>query len=586
MAATSEIVQDAVMLLNKGRGNEALQLCKGVLEREPENFAALYTAGTIFLQRGDFATAEAFLKHAVNISPDKPEAHNNLGLAFAKQGKPADAIAQFEKALARRPHYPNALLNLGNTLRRTGRAAAAVAAYDRAVLLSPQDADLHYNRGGALEDLSHFPGAIAAYQLAIKLRPAFAQAYNNLGNVFSSTGKLQEASDAFTAAIHQKPDYAEAHANRASARFGLRQLAGALEDCDTAISLNPLLAEAYCNRCAVRREMGEISAATADGLKALEIKPDYRDAQWNLALIQLLTGNWKAGWAGFELRFSKAIGRIEKPAPEVSDWAGESLADKDLLIYCEQGLGDTIQFIRLALALRTIAKRIVVLAPPRLVPLIAGLGLETTSDIGGYRFDCKIALLSLPRLLGVTPQTLSDGFSPYVVAGSTRSERWAQKLPQHGIRVGICWQGNPDASVDSGRSMALDQFKPLAEIPGVHLVSLQKGPGVEQISSFQAGHDLLAFDKIDDDEAFADTIAIIENLDLVITSDTAVAHLCGAMGKPVWVALKFVPDWRWLLDRMDCPWYPSARLYRQTSLDDWSGLFARFAHDLSSASRP
>jgi hypothetical protein len=195
-------------------------------------------------------------------------------------------------------------------------------------------------------------------------------------------------------------------------------------------------------------------------------------------------------------------------------------------------------------------------------------------------FDYKVALLSIPRLLGMTSPVPASG---YLSANPDKVAMWKRRLPSSGIRVGICWQGNPSASVDSGRSIPLTQFEALAEIDQIHLISLQKGPGLEQIKMFAHRSRLITPDKIDEDGAFTDTAAIVQNLDLVVTSDTSVAHLAGALGKPVWIALKYVPDWRWLLNRSDSVWYPSARLYRQTQLDDWATVFDKIASDLKLA---
>jgi hypothetical protein len=325
------------------------------------------------------------------------------------------------------------------------------------------------------------------------------------------------------------------------------------------------------------RETGDIARAIKDCEAALAIDPDYLEVKWNLALTQLLTGDWKKGWDGFELRFQKSHNRIEKPMPHIADWAGEPIAGKRILIYCEQGLGDTIQFIRFALVLQKLNADVAIKAPKSLAPLIFSMGLNAFSD--DLAFDYKVALMSIPRLLGITPSSIAP-VSPYLNADPGKVAIWKSFLPSSGIRVGIAWQGNPLASVDSGRSIPLTQFEPLAGLDQAHLVSLQKGPGTEQIEIFANRNRLITPGEIDNDGAFIDTAAIIQNLDLVVTSDTSVAHLAGALGKPVWVALKYVPDWRWLLGRTDSVWYPSARLYRQTRLDDWTSVFGEIVSDL------
>jgi tetratricopeptide (TPR) repeat protein len=579
MATVDELLQEALAAFKLGQQAYALALYQQALASDPGNYAALYMSGAIFLQTERPVEAEAFLRNALLTKPDAAEAHNNLGLALAKLGQFSQAIASFRKALEIRPSYPNALLNLGNAFRRSGQLPDAIKTYESAIALSPADADIHYNLAGAYESLCELGKAIGSYHNAISARANFPQAWNNLGNALAAAGGFNQALSAYSAAISQQPDYAEAYANRASARFALRDFAPAKDDCDTALKLNSAMAVAHCNRSVILRETGDIRGAIKDCEAALAIDPDYLDAEWNLALTRLLMGDWKRGWDGFELRFKKPLNRIERPMPHVTDWAGQPIAGKRVLIYCEQGLGDTIQFIRFALVLQNLNADIVVKAPKSLIPIISSAGLDVHDDMLEHVFDYKVALLSIPRLLGITPSS-SLSISSYLKADPDKVTRWKTVLPSSGLRVGICWQGNPRASVDSGRSIPLAQFEPLARLNQVHLISLQKGPGVEQIETFGERNRLMIPGEIDRSGAFTDTAAIIQNLDLVVTSDTAVAHLAGALGKPVWIALKYVPDWRWLLNRSDSVWYPSAHLYRQTALDDWTPVFCGIVSDL------
>lgn len=579
MSTVDDLLRDALAAYRQGRQAAALALYRQVLAADPVNFTALYMGGAILLQLENPREAELFLRNAVLVKGDAAEAHNNLGLALTRLGQFTQAITSFRDALQIRPRYPNALLNLGNAFRRAGQWPEAIEAYEAARALAPSDADIHYNLAGAYQSLGELDKAIASYHAAISGRVPFPQAWNNLGIALASAGRFEEAAAAYGAAIAQQPGYAEAYANRASARFALRDFAPGQEDCDIALRLNPGLAVAYCNRSAIRRETGDMEGAVDDCEKALAIDPDYLDAKWNLTLIQLLMGDWKKGWDGFELRFEKAQNRIEKPMPEVADWAGEPIAGKRLLIYCEQGLGDTIQFIRFAPLLRELHADIVIKAPKSLIPLISAMGLDVRHEMPDLAFDFKIALLSLPRLLGVT-SSAGLPVSPYLKADPERVAKWRPLLPSSGANIGICWQGNPSASIDSGRSIPLACFAPLARLDGVHLISLQKGAGVEQIETFSERDRLMIPSGTDEEGAFLDTAAIIQNLDLVVTSDTSIAHLAGALGKPVWIALKYVPDWRWLLHRGDSIWYPSARLYRQPRLDDWLPVFDKIASDL------
>ena len=577
MSTVDELLRDALAAFKLGQQESALALYQRALASDAANFTALYTSGAILLQAEKAAEAEVFLRSAILVKPDAAEAHNNLGLALARLGQLAQAITSFREALRIRPHYTNALLNLGNAFRRAELWPDAIEVYESAIALSPHDADIHYNLAGALESLGDLEKAIISYRAAIAKRANFPQAYNNLGNALTAAGKFDEALTSYAAAISQQRNYAEAYANRASARFALRHFALAKEDCDTALKLNPAMAVAYCNRSAILRETGDIARAIEDCEAALAIDPDYLDAAWNLALLRLLIGDWIRGWDGFELRFRKSLNRIQKPMPHIPDWAGEPIAGKRVLIYCEQGLGDTIQFIRFAPVLQKLDAQIVIKTQKSLIPMICAMGLDARDDVLELNFDYKVALLSIPRLLEMSSIVPVSG---YLNADPDKVAMWKKLLPSSGVRVGICWQGNPSASVDSGRSIPLAQFESLAEMDQIHLISLQKGPGLEQTTMFAHRNRLITPERIDEHGAFTDTAAIIQNLDLVVTSDTSVAHLAGALGKPVWIALKYVPDWRWLLNRSDSVWYSSARLYRQTQLDDWGPVFDKITSDL------
>ena len=261
--------------------------------------------------------------------------------------------------------------------------------------------------------------------------------------------------------------------------------------------------------------------------------------------------------------------------------AGRKLTGRRILVFSEQGLGDAIQFSRFAGALAQRGDKITLLVPARLRALLSQLpSIEVVSEISDKEhFDVWAPLMSLPRYLNFTPDTVPPMTAPYLRADAARMERWDAHLKDAGFRVGICWQGNPDGSIDSGRSIPLDKFAVLAAVPGVRLISLQKGAGTEQISD--VGFAVEHFAQMDDGaDGFLDAAAIIACCDLVITSDTSIAHLAGALDKPTWLALKLVPDWRWLLKRTDTPWYPSLRLYRQQAVDDWDSVFNRMAVDL------
>ena len=321
-----------------------------------------------------------------------------------------------------------------------------------------------------------------------------------------------------------------------------------------------------------------------DYRRAFTLNPDHFEARGNLALTQLLMGDWEQGWEGYELRFRKRHNAARRPVHPASEWAGEPLTGRRILLFAEQGYGDAIQFIRFLPAIKALGGHITVLADRRLHRLLSTVAIDAefidfvSPDT---KFDFQIALMSIPRVLGLRTDNVPPAV-PYLHADNTRLDSWRTRLGEHGFKVGLCWQGNPAGSIDNGRSIPLREFLPLSQIDRVRLISLQKNFGLDQLHNRPAsmaietpGHD---FD--DGADAFIDTAAMMANLDLVITSDTSIAHLAGALGRPVWVALKYVPDWRWLLDRTDSPWYPTMRLFRQTRSDDWAGVVAQMAEQL------
>jgi hypothetical protein len=344
------------------------------------------------------------------------------------------------------------------------------------------------------------------------------------------------------------------------------------------------LAEAHNNLGTVLKEQGNLEEAIACFERALQIEPDCAAAHWNRALIDLLTGDFARGWREYAWRW-QTTQQVRRPFPQ-PEWDGQPLAEKTLLLHAEQGLGDTIQCIRYAPWVKQRAARVIVECQRPLFRLLSGFpGIDQLVAQGDAlpQFDVQLPLLSLPGIHGTNGENV-PARNPYLFAAAELVQRWRQRLSAlEGVKIGISWQGNPKYASDRYRSIPLIQFAALAEIPGVCWISLQKGLGAEQLGA--AGDCFRVRDFAAElDEAsgpFMDTAAIMRNLDLVITSDTVNAHLAGALGVPVWVALPFVPDWRWLLNRSDTPWYPTMRLFRQGKAGDWPGVFA----DLQAALR-
>ncbi len=391
---------------------------------------------------------------------------------------------------------------------------------------------------------------MACYEQALRLQPDFAEAYNNLGVVRARQGKLNEAIACYEQALQLRPDYAEASNN----------LGNSLE-----------------NR-------GQYDEALACYEQALRLRPDYAEAYWNRTLAWLLRGDWDRGWPAYEERWRYKKVFTPRPFPQPR-WDGSPLNRRTILLHYEQGLGDTLQFIRYAPLVHQRGGRVIVECQPALVPVLArcpGIEQLVAYGLALPAFDVHASLMSLPAIFGTILTTVPDQV-PYVFADPELSQYWRAELqPFTGFKVGIAWQGNPNYQNDYYRSLPLAAFEPLAHLPWVQLFSLQKGAGAEQVQTLAGRFSVIDLGKRLDATAgaFMDTAAVMQQLDLVIAPDTAIAHLAGALGVPVWVPLPLAPNWRWLLHRADSPWYPTARLFRQSRVDHWDDVFAHMAAEL------
>ncbi len=355
------------------------------------------------------------------------------------------------------------------------------------------------------------------------------------------------------------------------------------------LQLKPDIAEALNNRGSALRELKRLDEALAGYDRVLALKPDYADAFNNRGMLRLLVGRYREGWLDHEWRWETDSILTRRPAINAQPWQGEELTGRRIAVFSEQGLGDIIQFARYLPLLVQRGASVTFSAPQNLMRLLRPLHaqVELVGAIDGREpFDFQCALMSLPRWFGTELHSIPSEV-PYLGAEEDLVARWKKKLAGGGFKVGIAWQGAPGAAIDQGRSIPLTEFAPLSRLPGVRLISLQKTHGLDQLAGLPAGTTIETLGEFDGPDAFVDTAAVMSTLDLIITSDTSIAHLAGALGRPTWVALKHVPDWRWLLDRDDSPWYPTMRLFRQETAGDWKPVFAKIEQELRSvASRP
>jgi Flp pilus assembly protein TadD len=478
-------------------------------------------------------------------------------------GRLAEAEPIYRQVLAAMPRHAEALHALGALALQAGQADAAVTVLDQAIALKPA-ADFLLTKANALLALKRPREAARIAEQVLRVRGRSAEAWQLLGHAHSDAGEPDQAIAAYRRALDLKPDLADIRNNLGMA---LRQ-ANRLEDAEREMRQAPPEPEALVNLSSVQKERGAFADAEATLRQALRLAPENPVLRYNWSLLMLLLGRTQEAWDGWEQRFR--AGAVPIQAFAQPQWRGEPLNGRTLLIYAEQGLGDAIQFVRYLPALRGLGT-VIFQAHPRLMRLLASnKGLPPMIPVGSSlpHVDVVIPLMSLPARTD-TPSVQP----PYLFAEPDRVALWKDRIGPSGFRIGINWQGFPGRFEDKGRSLPLSAFAPLAAMQGVRLISLQKDAGEQQLAASDFAVETLA--GLDDGpDAFLDTAAVMANLDLIVTSDTSIAHLAGALGRPVWVVLRRVPDWRWMLDRADSPWYPTMRLFRQTTDGDWTTLFA------------
>jgi Flp pilus assembly protein TadD len=496
------------------------------------------------------------------------EAFFRQGQQFHKAGRLTEAEQIYRDVIAVAPRHAEALHALGALALQAGKPAVADALLTQAIALKPA-AEFQLTRAHALLGLHRPEQAAQAARTVLRGRPQSAEAYQVLGHALCDRGMAGEAIDAYRTAMQLQPELPDIANNLGMA---LRQ-AGNLAEAEQQFRLAPPEPEALVNLSSVQKERGAFADSEATLRHALRLAPDNAVLRYNWSLLMLLLGRTEEAWDGWEQRFR--AGAIPGRSFAEPQWQGDPLGDRSLLVHAEQGLGDVIQFARY---LPGIGGQVTFEAPPRLIRLLSSnpaLPPMVPQGATLQRIDTVIPLLSLPARTRVPAAQ-----PPYLFAEPDRVAAWKHRIGDGGLRVGIAWQGFSGRFEDKGRSIPLSAFAPLAAVPGVRLISLQKFEGEEQIAS--AGLPVEKLPGLDDGpDAFLDTAAAMMALDLIITSDTAIPHLAGALGRSVWVALRLVPDWRWMLGRADSPWYPTMRLFRQTTDGDWAPVFATMARELA-----
>jgi Flp pilus assembly protein TadD len=472
----------------------------------------------------------------------------------------------------------------GVTLRRLNRMDEAIVCYRRAIALQPDLAEAHHNLGNALADQNQLDDAVLCYRRAIALRPDWSEAHNHLGTVLLAQGNAQQALACHRTALALRAGDPRTLCYLGDALAYQGALDAAIDSYRQSLSIDPTDHETHNNLGNALLDARRLDEAIACYRQALSLRPDLLAIRSNLSKALLTQGNLLEGFAEQESRWCVAANPTGALPPDV--WDGRDVRGKTVLIHTEQGFGDTIQFIRYAPLLAARGARVVIECQPQLQRLLQAMpGVDGVLGRGQQLppFDFRALLMSLPANFKTTLETIPAQV-PYLRAPNELTQRWRQRLAEDRqcLKVGLAWAGNPRQKNDHNRSMQLSMLAPLARVPGARFYSLQTGDAARQLN--ECGGALRLVDCAPELFDFAQTAALIENLDLVISVDTAVAHLAGALGRPVWTLLAFAADWRWLLHRADNPWYPTMRLFRQRSWGDWTPVVERVLTELGAKS--
>jgi len=617
----------ALIAQQTGRADVAFAYLHQALAWQPTNAMCHFQLALTHDALGQLDQAIASYRQAVALQPDFPQAYNNLGSALQRCGQLEEAATYLQMAVALRPNYVKAYLNLGAIWAAHGRLDEAVDCYRWLLQLEPDSAEVYCNLGVALEHQGKLAEAAASYQAALRLQPHLVEALFNLGNVLKEQDQLEDAAACYRQALALQPTHVQAHNNLGIVLHKQSRRQEAIQHFQTALELKPQDPDALTNLGALLTDQGELDEAQRYHEEALRLKPDHAgahcnfglvlhrrgqpeealeryeealrlapgcaDAHWNRSLVWLQQGNFEQGWPEYEWRWHSQGKLFPFPQPL---WDGSDLTGRTILLHTEQGLGDVLQFIRYAPLVKQRGGTVFVQCHAvlkRLLTSCPGIDLLIARGEPIPPFDVQVPLLGLPEIFGTTVATIPANV-PYLRAEPELVEHWREVLAAKLTRsasegaapeplrarranIGIVWQGN-----SRERAIPLAAFAPLGRLAGVRLISLQKGQGREQLANLSEKFPVLDLaDQLDEASGpFMDTAAVMPNLDLVVTADTAIAHLAGALATRAWVALAKVADWRWFLDRTDSPWYPSMRLFRQQQAGDWNAVFEQMALEI------
>lgn len=571
-----------IFVRNAGADTRASQMgAIGVRAPASPDFRGALQQALDHHNQGRFNEAIAGYERVLASNPDQVESLHYLGVALAQAGRHVDALAPLSRALEILPNNAALHNHYGNALAGLSRYSEAIASYERAMACDSSFADCHYNCGLALTELGRLEAALACYTRAVELNPAYAQAHNVRGNVLSDLGRTADALGCYERALEGRPEFIDAWINQSHLLRRLHRYEEALASSERAVTCDPAHATAHNTRGASLAGLGRYQDALASYKRAIELNPSFVEAIWNKGLIRLASGDFQDGWKLYESRWGVRSLKLLQRFADIPPWRGvESVNGKVVYLHAEQGYGDTIQFARYCALVAARGAQVLLGVPTALKPLFASLpGVHTLmGQEAAPAFDFHCSLMSLPLALGTELSTIPAPMR-YLQAEDAAVARWAHRLGAASpvSRVGLVWSGRPTHSNDLNRSIPLGELLPVTHCQR-QWISLQKEVRASDELYLKNTPAILRMGEELTD--FADAAALIENLDLVITVDTAVAHLAGALGKAVWILIPHVADWRWLREREDSPWYPTARLFRQTVRGDWTTVVKRVVDEL------
>ena len=587
--------QQALALINQGQLQAAEAIYRELIAAGTASDIVYGNLAALCGMQGRFHELIKLLRKALQLKPNNPHVHNNLGIALQQQGDLDAAIAAFNKALELKPNNPEALNNLGNALKQQGDLDAAIGSYNTALQIKPNYPEAYNNMGNALQKQGDLDAAIAAFNKALELKINNPDAHYNLGNALKEQGDLDAAIASYNTALKFKPNYPDAHNNLGSVLLEQGDLTAAIASYNQSLRLKPNNPEAHYNIGNALHEQGHLDAAIASYNTALQLKPNYLEAHWNSSLTMLLGGDYKKGWEKYEWRTKREKEYTKIHAfPKCDLWHGELAfkSDNQLLLVTEQGLGDTLQFMRYAIALRHQGISVSLSAQPKLHSLIQTSGIDksplTPEQANNISEGHWIPLLSVPKYLKVSPQNPIIT-QPYIKTTDKLSAKWRDILSvRQGPIIGINWRGNRKDIKKRTRDIPIQKFRRIVDTSVGSFLCLQRGAQRSEVDQLIISKNNTSISQLetlrvadsDEQDDFLEYAAIVGNCDLVITTGTSVAHISAGLGIPTWVLLPKVPDWRWGLEGDTTFWYPSMRLFRQRERGNWDEVIERVASAL------